>query len=179
MLFVIVVVGVVLAVMFVSNYNKFKTYAEDIEQQKSTIDVALNSRYDTIMQMQQTVRGYMGHESDTLIKISTVRSGMSVEEMANSENQMAKAVTQMYAVAESHPQLRASENFMMLQKAIANCEDNLQAARRSYNSAVAELNKAISVFPGNIVANIMHMSKASFFEINENKRDIVNLDFSM
>ena len=178
-MFIFTVIIVAVAVIFILKYNKFKTFAEDVEQQKSSIDVALNSRYDTIMQMQQTVKGYMGHEADTLIKISSVRSGMSVEEMANSENQMAKAVSQMYAVAENHPQLRASENFMMLQKIIANCEDNLQAARRSYNSAVAEFNKAISVFPGNIVASIIHLSKASFFEINDSsKRDLVNLDFS-
>lgn len=177
-MFIVTVIIVAVAVIFILKYNKFKTLSEDVEQQKSTIDVALNSRYDTIMQMQQTVKGYMGHEADTLIKISSLRSGMSVEEMANSENQMAKAVTQMYAVAESHPQLRASENFMMLQRTIANCEDTLQASRRSYNSAVSEFNKAIAVFPGNIVASIMHLNKASFFEVNDSKRDIVNLDFS-
>lgn len=178
-MWVIVIILIVVAVYAVKIFNKLKGYTEDIEQQKSTIDVALNTRYDTIMQMQQAVKGYIGHEADTLIKISGLRSGMSVEEMVESENKMGKAVSQIYAVAENHPQLRASENFIILQKTISSCEDNLQAARRAYNSVVADYNKSIGMFPDMIIANIMKFERATFFEVSENKKDIINLDFSM
>ena len=172
-----IVVAVILIAKYISDFNKFRTMSEQINQEKSGIDVALTTRYDTVSQMQNVIRGVAKHESETLVKVNAVRSGMSIDEMNEAEKQMGQSVRQFYAVAENNPQLRATENFSMLQRAISECEDNLQAARRSYNASVGTFNKSISVFPSNIVSSMMGLEKAKFFEAESYKRDIVDIKF--
>lgn len=178
-LFIIAAIVIVLIIIFsiVSSFNNFKTMSVQIEQEKSGIDVALSTRYDTIKQMQNAIKTYMGHEEATLVKVNAVRSGMSIEEMNAAEAQMGKAVRQFYAVAESNPQLRASEHFSTLQSSIVECESNLQAARRTYNASVATFNKKVDTFPSNLIAGRMSLQKAAFFEVADNKRDINELMF--
>lgn len=178
----IIVAAIIIAIItfiskYISQYNSFNVKREQIEQEKSGIDVALTARYDTITQMQSVIKGVMKHESETLVKVNAVRNGMSIDEMNEVERQMGQAVKQFYAVAESNPQLRATENFTLLQRAISECEDNLQAARRAYNASVGDFNKSISMFPGNIVAGTMKLEKAKFFEADEHKRELVDIQF--
>ena len=172
-----IVIVVILVILYIRDYNKFNVMKEQIEQEKSGIDVALTTRYDTVTQMQNVIKGVMKHESETLVKVNAVRNGMSIDEMNEAEKQMGQAVRQFYAVAESNPQLRASENFTILQRAISECEDNLQAARRAYNASVGKFNKSISVFPNNIVSGNMKLEKAKFFEADEQKRELVDIQF--
>ena len=171
------VIVLILIIKFIGSYNSFNEMSEQVAQEKSGIDVVLEARYNTITQMQAVVKGVMKHESDTLVKVNAVRSGMSIAEMNEAERQMGQAVKQFYAVAESNPQLRATENFTVMQKAIAECEDNLQAARRAYNATVGTFNKSIKMFPGNIVAGMMKLEKADFFEAEAHKRELVDIQF--
>ena len=177
--YIIVAIAVIvfLVVYYIKNYNKFRAMSEQIDQEKSGIDVALSTRFDTVTQMQNVIKGVMKHESETLVKINAVRSGMSIDEMNEAEKQMGQAVRQFYAVAESNPQLRATENFTLLQRAISECEDNLQAARRAYNASVGTFNKNIAMFPANIVAATMSLEKAKFFEAEPHKRELVDISF--
>lgn len=177
--YIIAIVAIVIfaVIYYIKDYNSFKVMSEQIEQEKSGIDVALTARYDTVTQMQNVIKGVMKHESETLVKVNAVRNGMSIDEMNEIEKQMGQAVKQFYAVAESNPQLRATENFTLLQRAISECEDNLQAARRAYNASVGKFNKSISMFPGNIVSGTMKLEKAKFFEADEHKRELVDIQF--
>ena len=168
---------VIVLIAYIKDYNKFRRMSEQIEQEKSGIDVALSARHDTITQMQGVIKGVMKHESETLVKVNAVRSGMSIEEMNEVEKQMGQAVRQFYAVAENNPELRATENFTIMQKAIAECEDNLQATRRAYNASVGDFNKSISMFPANIVAGTMKLEKAKFFEADVEQRKLVDINF--
>ena len=172
-----IVIVIIALIKYISDYNSFKAMSEQIEQEKSGIDVVLTNRYDTITQMQYVVKGVMKHESETLVKVNAVRNGMSIDEMNEVEKQMGQAVRQFYAVAESNPQLRATENFTIMQHAITECEDNLQAARRAYNASVGVFNKSIGMFPGNIVAGMMKLEKAKFFEAEQQKRELVDIQF--
>lgn len=177
MTFIIILVIVVLLINIISTYNEFKSTEVQLQQEKSGIDVILRRRNDTIKQMRNSITAYMGHESETLIKVNAVRSGMSIEEMSAAEAQMGQAIRQFYAVVESHPQLRASEHFTTFQSSIAELENDLQAARRTYNATAAAYNKKISTIPTNLIAGIMKLQKVAFFEATEKERDIDEILF--
>ena len=102
---------------------------------------------------------------------------MSLKEMSECESQMQKAFDGINALAEQYPELKASENFLVLQQSIADTEENLQVCRRIYNSAVAEYNKKTVSFPSIIVASIHKVSKFDFFEAEEHKRKDVDMSF--
>ena len=86
---------------------------------------------------------------------------------AKDENVLVGALRQLFAVSERYPDLKASENFLALQRELANTEDRIQAARRFYNANVRDLNTRIGVFPSNIIAGTFAFQAAEFFEIED------------
>ena len=90
---------------------------------------------------------------------------------------MQNAVSEINALAEAYPDLKASVNFTNLQKAIMHNEENLQAARRAYNSVVSEYNERIVSFPSCLIVSLAHAERADFFEAEEQKRADVEMNF--
>lgn len=160
----------------ISTFNYFKREYEVIQQQKSGIDVALTSRYDTLVKMRDAVKGYIVHESTTFIEVTKVRKGMSMEEISKTEGQIQNAFNEMNALVESYPELKASSNFIDMQRTIANTEDNLQAARRAYNATVTTYNGKVASFPSCLVAVLAGAKRFDFFEADSDKRKDVKMD---
>jgi LemA protein len=102
---------------------------------------------------------------------------MSVKDMANAEKQMQDAVSQINLVAEQYPDLKASQNFLMLQNSIAESEKNLAVARRVYNASVTILNKKVVNFPSSLIAPLAKATKADLFEVSEGKSKDVDMTF--
>jgi LemA protein len=119
----------------------------------------------------QTVKGYAGHESDTLESVVRARSaavdarGAPPEARAQAENMLSGALGKLFALSESYPQLRAAEPFQELQRSLNAVEADLQQARRYYNATVRELNTRVAQFPSNIVAQAARIRAREFFEI--------------
>ena len=137
----------------------------------SGIDVQLKRRADLIPNLIETVKGYMGHEREVLEKVTELRAQSlaagRVDEQGRVENQLSAALTKLFAVAENYPDLKANQNFMELQKSLADIEEQIQLARRYYNGAARNFNIAIESFPSNIVANMFKFTKVDYFEIDE------------
>lgn len=181
MIIALVVLGVlILAVILM--YNKLVTLRNSVKNNWARIDTQLQRRYDLIPNLVETVKGYAAHEKDVFESVTKARSAFlnanSVQETAAAENMMTGALKSLFAVAESYPQLQASQNFMMLQEELTGTENKISYARQSYNNAVMDYNTAAEVFPTNIIANSFSFKPAEFFEVEEEEaRKAVKVSF--
>lgn len=173
----IIAVVVVVLLWYIGTSNSIKTMELKVKEGESGIDVALTKRYDTLTKMLDVVKGYMAHEQATLVQLVQLRSGMSMNERNMANKNMDEVAKQISLVAESYPELKSSNNFVMLQNTITDVEEHLQAARRLYNSNVNAYNAKIVVFPNSIVANNMGATQKQFFEAEETKRQDVQMTF--
>ena len=162
----------------ISTSNRFKRILVKIEEADSGIDVALTKRYDTLTKLLAVCKNYAKYEAETLATVITLRQSMPVAEKAHISRQMDEILRNVHIIAESYPELKASENYVKLQDGIAAVEDHLQAARRVYNMNVSAFNQAIAVFPASIIAQMQHLTSKEFFEAESQKRDDVEIDFN-
>ena len=176
----LIIVAVVLFVVVfwaIATANRFRVKLVKIREADSGIDVALTRRYDLLTKMIESVKGYMQHESELFSKIVKLRTGAtSMSEKSQCNREMNELFQKLNVVVENYPQLKASENFQELQRAIADTEQHLQAARRLYNSNVSIYNQAIVVFPASIVAGKKYTAR-EFFIADEHKRQDVEIKF--
>ena len=170
-LIVLIVLGVIV-LWVVFTYNRLITLKNRAKEAWSDIDVQLRRRYDLIPNLVETVKGYASHEKNVFENVTKARTqAMAAEQsgdpkkVASAENFLSSTLKTLFAVAENYPQLRASENFVELQRELRDTEDKVQAARRFYNTNVRDLNIKIESFPANIVVNIFRFAKMDFFEI--------------
>ncbi len=147
----------------------------------SDIDVQLKRRAELIPQLIATVKGYAAHERDLFTEITEKRTaaqaaGNDPATRAAAESALSRPVGRLLAVAEDYPELKASQNFLELQKELADTEDKIEMARRFYNGAVRELNVAVQTFPSNLVAGMFGFAQRAFFEIEPSARALPKID---
>jgi len=176
-LIIIGVVVLVIVIWYISTSNALNRAVVKIDETNSGIDVALTKRYDVLTKMLETVKGYAKHEKETIVESINLRKGMTLPEKTEINNKMTDAFTKLNVVAENYPDLKASENFKALQLSIADVEEHLQAARRLYNANVSTFNQMIVTFPTSIIANSKGLTKKDFFEVEENKKQDVEIKF--
>ena len=142
----------------------------------SDIDVQLKRRYDLIPNLVESVKGYASHERHTLEAVIEARTramrAQGPSAKAEAETELTGALKSLFALSESYPQLRASENFTQLQQTLAKVEDDIQNARRYYNAVVRDLNTRILQFPSLLVARAFGFHEREFFEIEDNERSV-------
>ena len=176
MLIIIILLAAVVGIIY--EFNKFITLKNKVKQSKSTIEVYLNQRFDLIPNLVECVKGYMTHEQETFAKIAAMRAEYSSEKNKDLKKGAAlnEECNRIMAVGEDNPDLKANEQFSNLQKNLTKIESQLQAARRIYNADVTLYNTAIEVFPSNIFAIIFNFRKIELFEVEEYKKENVNID---
>lgn len=175
MIIAIIVIALVVLLWFVSTSNNFKRTRLKIEEAQSGIEVALTKRYDTLTKLLDSTKGYMKHEQETLSQVIRMRKGMSLEEMQSASNQMDQVASKIQVTAEAYPELRSSEMFMGLQRAIGDAEEHLQAARRLYNANVTQFNTMREVFPSSLLGK--QYPKYALFEAEAHKKADVEMKF--
>lgn len=167
----------IIILIILSKYNKIIKLQNNVKQSKSGIDIYLNQRFDLIPNLIECVKGYTKHEKDTLENITKMR-----EEYINSNKNLKNAekindsMNRIMAIAENYPELKASEQFLNLQKNLSKMESQLQAARRIYNNEVTKYNTSIGVVPNNIVAKMFGFKEKELFEIEEYKKENINVN---
>ena len=165
---------------WISTSNNLKIMGVKIDEALSGIDVALTKRFDLLTKAVATAKGYAKHEEETLTKIIAMRnpgSAATLSEKQQFAQQTAEAIKSLNVVVEQYPTLKADTQFTFLQNSIRDVEEQLQAARRLYNSNVSTYNQSIIVFPTSIVANASHLTRREFFEAEEIKREDVRIEF--
>ena len=174
-----ILLGIVLAaaVFAAMLYNQIVHAKIKVEEAKSGIDVALAKRYSVLNNMQESVKEYMKHESSVLEKLTEIRKSMSVSELAQVKKSQDSCASQILFLAESYPELKASELFHDFNEALVDCEEHVQAARRFYNSNVTLYNQKLQMFPSSLMAQAMKAEKADFFEAEAFEREAVQASF--
>lgn len=177
LLIILGIIILIIVIMVVSISNKIEKAIIKVDEASSDIDVALTKRYDVLTKMIEVAKGYAKHEKETLFKVIEIRKGMSVEEQNKANAEMTEQLGKINILAESYPDLKASENFKTLQQAIADVEEHLQAARRLFNANVSSYNQIIKVFPNSIIANSKGCTQKEFFVAEEAKKEDVKIEF--
>lgn len=182
-LWIVVAVVAVVAIFAIFAYNRFVTLTQRAAEAWADIDVQLKRRYDLIPNLIETVKGYAAHERGTLDEVTAARAratqvhvdpaGITPEQiaaMAAAEGALTASLGKLLAIAENYPDLKASANFVELQRELTDTENKIQAARRFYNGNVRDLGIALQSFPSNIVGNMFGFKERQFFELGENEQ---------
>jgi len=161
----------VIALWAVAVYNGLVTLKNRCQEAWSDIDVQLKRRYDLIPNLVEAVKAYAGHEREIFEKVTEARSravsAQTVAEKGAAENALSSTLKTLFAVAENYPDLKASQNFLELQREVRDTEDKVQASRRFYNGNVRDMNTKIESFPASTIAAVFSFKKLEFFEIEE------------
>lgn len=177
-LYIVLAILALVILWVIFTYNRFVALGNRTEEAWSDIDVQLKRRYDLIPNLVETVKGYAGHEKETLAKVTEMRTRAmnagTVEEHAAAENMLTGALKSLFAVAENYPDLKANTNFAELQRELSDTENKIQAARRFYNSVVQELQNALEQFPSNIIGSSFGFKSRDFFALAENEQAAKN-----
>ena len=175
-LIVIGIVAVIVVVAVASMYNGLVKLRNNRENAFANIDVQLKQRYDLVPQLVNTVKGYAGHEKETLEKVTAARAAAmkanTVDEKVAADKALSGALAGLRVSLEAYPELKANENFLQLQNELADIENKLSAARRFFNSATREFNNACEVFPSNIVAGMFGFKRAPMYEATEGRETL-------
>jgi LemA protein len=166
----LVIIGAV-ALMAIGMYNSLVTLRNRCDNGWSQIDVQLRRRYDLIPNLVETVKGYAKHESTVFQNVTQARaaaaSAQGVKAQAEADNMLTGALKSLFAVAEAYPDLKANQNFLMLQEELAGTEGKIAYARQFYNDTVMKFNMRQQVFPSSIIANMFGFKPREYFQIEE------------
>lgn len=177
----VAIIGV-LVLWVVLTYNRFVTLRNRVKEAFSDIDVQLKRRYDLIPNLVNTVKGYASHEKGVFEKVTEARAramgAQGMHDKAAAENMLSQTLKSLFAVAEAYPDLKASANFVELQREVRDTEDKIQASRRFYNTNVMALNTMIESFPPSAIAGMFRFKKEEFFELEEEAaREVPKVSF--
>lgn len=176
---VVVVVAVIAFIWFL--YNSIIVAKLRVNEALSQIDVQLKRRTDLIPNLVEAVKGYAKHEKQLFEDVTKERASLvsakSVEEKAKANNQLTETFKSIFAVAESYPALRASENFMQLQEEVSDTENKIAYSRQFYNSNVLDYNTKLVIFPNVLIAGMLGFKPAEFFAATEEEKKAVKVSF--
>ena len=178
---IVIAVLAVIAIYVIVVFNRLIRGRNLVREGWSGIDVQLRRRSDLIPNLVEIVKGYASHERSVFEEVTAKRtaamSAGSVPQKAAAEQALQGSIGKLFAVAEAYPQLKANQNFLELQKQMAELEDQLQMARRYYNGTVRDYNIHIQTFPDVLVARVTGFHEEHFFQIDEASAANPNVKF--
>jgi LemA protein len=181
LLIILAIIIVIILLISLIIYNSLIRLRNKVENAWSQIDVQLKKRYDLVPNLVETVKGYAKHEKETLNKITQMRSqaikAESAKETMKLNNKMSKAIQGLLVSVENYPDLKASQNFLMLQEQLSGIENKIAYARQYYNDTIMIYNNKIQMFPSNIFANLFNFKEKEFLETEEKEKKNVKVSF--
>ena len=180
MLLIPIIIVVVLILIIVGLYNSLINRKNQVENAFGSIDAMLKKRFDLIPNLVETAKQYMTYEKETLTKIVELRNSiqqtpnMPDQQRIGMENQMTGLLSQLRVAVENYPDLKANASFIQLQSTWTEIEEQLSAARRTYNAAITAYNNSVEMFPTNIMANMMGYKRKEVLTIEEAERKNVS-----
>ena len=157
----IIVGSVILIVLIIviSIYNILVEKQKKIERSKSLVDVYLKKRFDLIPNLVEVCKGYSEHEKEILTKVAELRASFNNNPTNETREELNKVYQSLIAIAENYPKVKASDNYLKLQKELTNVENELQASRRIYINSITEYNNIVMKFPSAMVAKLFGFKK--------------------
>jgi len=182
MIYIFVIALIIIILVLIIIYNNLIQKKNAIDNAYFSMDVMLKKRYDLIPQLVETVRGYMTHEKEVLTQLTELRQkvigeNLNTNDKVELDNKINAVLQNVFASFENYPQLKASENFLKLQGAINEAEEQLAASRRFYNAAVNDYHNGIEMFPCSLVASWMGLKHKTFFSIANEHREVPAFKF--
>jgi LemA protein len=166
----IIIIGA-LFIIAIGMYNSLISLRNRCDNSWAQVDVQLKRRYDLIPNLVETVKGYAKHEREVFQNVTEARAKAinagTVKDQGLAENQLTGALKTLFAVAENYPELKANQNFLMLQEELAGTEGKIAYARQFYNDTVMKFNMKQQVFPSNIIAKTFNFKEKEYFELEE------------
>lgn len=183
-LLIIPILLILILIWAVIIFNQLVGMRQMAENGWSDIEVQLKRRADLIPRLVSTVKGYAAHENKLFIDLTEKRNqalaaGNDPKTRGAAEAALNPPIGRLLAVAEDYPDLKASQNFLDLQKELTNTEDKIEMARRFYNGAVRGLNIKVQSIPSNLVAGPLGFRQLDYFEIDSADAVIPNVEFKI
>lgn len=176
---ILIIIAIIIIMLFIIIYNSLMGKKNAINNAYSGADTILQKRYDLIPNLVNVVKGYTAHENSVLQNITELRSKLNtalpVSDKVTIDNEISTYFNRIFAVSESYPDLKASTNFLELQKELVNIEDELAAARRTFNATVNIYNNEVQMFPSNIVASMTGFKPMALFQTMDRENIKVEL----
>ena len=178
---ILIIVVVLILLWIMSSYNGLVQLRNRVKDQWAQIDVLLKRRSDLIPNLVETVKGYAKHESGTLEAVINARNkavtATNVHEQAQASNELSQALTHLFALSESYPELKANTNFMELQTSLKETEDKIATARQFYNDSVLTYKNKLEMFPSSIIASLFGFKPEEFFKVSEAEKETPKVQF--
>lgn len=180
LLYIIIAIIALIIIYVLVQYNSFVKLNNMVKEAFATMDVYLKKRWDLIPNLVEVVKGYAEHESSVIEKVVKLRNlsydKISVTDKIDTNQQLATGLSNIMAIAENYPNLKASQNFSDLSNQLSKIEDEIANSRKYYNAIVRNLNTKIEMFPSNIIAKIFNFKIAKMFEADTNEKDNVKVE---
>lgn len=183
-LYIYIIVGiiVILLIYILITYNSFINSRNLVKEAFSTMDIYLKKRWDLIPNLIEVVKGYSKYENETLTKITSLRSSSYDELTMNNKidinEELSKCLSNIFAVSENYPELKANELYANLSNNLISIEDEIANSRKYYNGTVRNFNNKIQMFPNNILAKLFRFKEFKMFEANAEEKNNVGVNLN-
>ena len=178
---IIALIIFIVLIWWVKTSNRFNRYKVVIDESKKNVDIALAKRYDTICEMIKVAKSYAKHESSTFSEVIKLRQKANIKEFNSAIQNQDKEISKIFALAESYPDLKSSQEFINLQDEISDENEQLAAAKRIVNNNISIINQEIVSFPKSVVAKSKGMKEMEFLKEQniDSKRSINEFDYDV
>lgn len=178
---IIALIILIVIIWWVKTSNRFNRYKVVIDESKKNVDIALAKRYDTICEMIKVAKSYAKHESSTFSDVIKLRQNANIKEFNSTIQNQDREISKIFALAESYPDLKSSQEFINLQDEISDENEQLSAAKRIVNNNISIINQEIVSFPKSVVAKSKGLKEMEFLKEQniDSKRSINEFDYDV
>lgn len=178
---IIALIILIVIIWWIKTSNRFNRYKVVIDESKKNVDIALAKRYDTICEMIKVAKSYAKHESSTFSEVIKLRQKANIKEFNSAIQNQDKEISKIFALAESYPDLKSSQEFINLQDEISDENEQLAAAKRIVNNNISIINQEIVSFPKSVVAKSKGLKEMEFLKEQniDSKRSINEFDYDV
>ena len=183
-LYIYIIIGiiVILLIYILITYNSFLIARTLVKVAFSTMDIYLNKRWRLIPNLIEVVKGYSKYENETLTKITSLRSSsydeLTMDNKIDINEELSKCLSNIFAVSENYPELKANELYANLSNNLISIEDEIANSRKYYNGTVRNFNNKIQMFPNNILAKLFRFKEFKMFEANAEEKNNVGVNLN-
>jgi len=172
---IIAAVIIVFLMWGIATYNNLVRLRQMTNEGWSGIDIQLKRRYDLVPNLVAVVKQYAAYEKGVLEAVTAARAASmnakSIHDKSDTEAELSKCLSNLFAVVENYPELKANQSFLSLQSELSTLENEIQYARRYYNGATRNLNIVVQSFPSSLIASLTGFTAAEYFQLLASERE--------